>query len=56
MVGRRVAREWNPATGKARTWMETLDGAGNIRIVRPENGGPKVHYMFDQFGNYTGQW
>lgn len=52
MISRRVAREWNPTTGNTRTWMETLDGAGNIRIVRPETGGPKVHFMFNQSGKF----
>ncbi|MDP2387558.1 MAG: RHS repeat-associated core domain-containing protein [Bacteroidota bacterium] len=56
MVGRRVVREWNPSNGNKRTWMETLDGSGNTRIVRPENGGTKTHYMFDKSGNYTGKW
>lgn len=54
MAGRRVVREWNPATNGTRTWMETLDHAGTTRIVRPETGGPKVHYLFDAAGNFTG--
>lgn len=56
MIGRRVVREWNPTTGGTRTWMETLDGAGSIRIVRPETGGTKVHFMFDKFGNFMKKW
>ncbi len=39
MVGRRVVREWDPATNATRTWMETLDHGGRVRIVRPETGG-----------------
>ena len=54
MAGRRVVREWNPASGNARTWMETLDHADNVRIVRPETGGTKTHFMFDADGNFTG--
>jgi len=54
MVGRRRVREWNPATGTQRTWFETLDEAGTVRIVRPETGGPKVHYLFDVEGKYVG--
>ncbi len=56
MIGRRVVREWNPANGGIRTWMETLDGAGRIRIVRPETGGTKVHFMFDKLGNFIKKW
>lgn len=54
MAGARLVREWNPATGAQRTWYETLDHNGAIRIVRPETGGSKVHYTFDAHGNYTG--
>jgi hypothetical protein len=39
MVGRRFVREWDPASGATRSWHETLDRAGRIRIVRPETGG-----------------
>jgi len=57
MVGRRLVREWDPATDATRIWHETLDGAGNVRIVRPDvsvTGGKKVHYKFDSEGNFTG--
>jgi hypothetical protein len=54
MAGTRRVREWDPGTGATRTWFETLDDAGRVRIVRPETGGPKIHYMFDEFGNFTG--
>jgi hypothetical protein len=54
MAGARLVREWDPATGAQRTWYETLDQEGNIRIVRPETGGPKVHYTFGADGSYTG--
>jgi RHS repeat-associated protein len=56
MIGRRLVREWDPSSGDTRTWHETLDGQGNVRIVRPETGGPKTHYSFDQFGNFGGSW
>ena len=56
MAGRRLVREWDPGTGATRTWHETLDRSGNIRIVRPETGGPKTHYSFDEFGNFGGAW
>jgi RHS repeat-associated protein len=57
MIGRRVVREWNPSSGLKRTWMETLDGSGNIRIVRPQFGNTKgIHYGFDKYGNYIGSW
>ncbi len=59
MAGRRVVREWDPATGAKRTWHETLDHQGNIRQVRPDvkmTGGKKVHYTFDRDGNFTGSW
>lgn len=52
MVGRRVVREWDPATDATRTWMETLDHAGRTRIVRPTDGA--THYMFDAAGDYIG--
>jgi hypothetical protein len=54
MSGARLVREWNPETGGTRTWMETLDQSGTVRSVRPETGGPKVHYIFDANGNYIG--
>jgi hypothetical protein len=54
MSGARLVREWTPETGAKRTWMETLDQSGTVRSVRPETGGPKVHYIFDANGNYTG--
>jgi len=52
----RLVREWDPARDIQRTWYETLDHEGNIRIVRPETGGPKVHYMFGPDGTYQGSW
>ena len=54
MMGRQMVREWNPVTGNTRTWFETLDQNGVVRIVRPETGGAKVHYLFDGSGNYVG--
>jgi hypothetical protein len=54
MAGARLVREWDPATGLQRTWYETLDQAGNVRIVRPETGGPKIHHTFGPDGSYAG--
>ena len=56
MIGARKVHEWDPSTGNTRTWFETLDHSGRIRQVRPETGGPKVHYRFDAEGNYVGKW
>jgi RHS repeat-associated protein len=56
MAGTRLIREWDPATRATRTWLETVDHTGRVRIVRPETGGPKIHYMFDEFGNFTGKF
>ncbi|KZB80374.1 hypothetical protein AVL48_12800 [Amycolatopsis regifaucium] len=59
MLGRRLVREWDPSTGVTRIWHETLDHAGNVRIVRPDvdvTNGKKIHYSFDSLGNYTGRW
>ena len=56
MEGRRLVREWDPATGAARTWYETLDHSGRVRIVRPQTEGPKRHFMFDAEGNYVGDF
>ncbi|GAA3604318.1 hypothetical protein GCM10022419_106280 [Nonomuraea rosea] len=59
MVGRRTVREWDPSTGAKRTWHETIDGAGTVRQVRPQEditGDKKVHFTFDKDGKYTGQW
>ena len=56
MVGARRVREWCPDSGGKRTWMETVDHSGRIRQVRPETGGPKVHYKFDSNGKYIGKW
>lgn len=44
-------REWDPATARQRTRMETLDPEGRVRIVRPESAdGEKLHYLFDEYG------
>jgi hypothetical protein len=56
MVGRRLVREWNPATGAKRMWHETLDANGTVRIVRPVTTGDKVHFLFDAAGKYLGKW
>ncbi|HZH62197.1 MAG TPA: citrate synthase [Metabacillus sp.] len=59
MAGRRVVREWNLSTCLKRAWHETVDHKGLIRQVRPDvkfTGGTKVHYRFDNSGNYIGKW
>ena len=56
MAGRRLVREWDPATDVMRTWHETVDQTGRVRIVRPETGGPKVHRLFDENGKYIGSF
>jgi hypothetical protein len=56
MVGRRLVREWTPDKNAYRTWHETIDQKGRIRIVRPENNdGIKSHYLFDENGAYQGK-
>ncbi len=50
MAGQRTVREWDPATGSQRTWLETLDQQGRVRIVRPETGRLKRHYNFGPGG------
>jgi len=46
MAGMRTVREWNPSTGKRRTWHETLDHHGKVRIVRPQrDDNVKIHYL-----------
>lgn len=42
------------ATGRQRTWLETVDQQGRVRIVRPETGGPKTHYLFNESGGNGG--
>jgi len=59
MAGRRMVREWDPATDSDRTWHETLDHQGRVRIVRPEPGKPEVdepktHFLFDEYGRRRG--
>ncbi|WP_404830354.1 pre-toxin TG domain-containing protein [Shouchella tritolerans] len=59
MAGRRTVREWDPLTGRKRTWMETIDHSGNIRQVRPDTqftNNVKIHYQFDRDGKYIGKW
>jgi hypothetical protein len=54
MMGRRIVREWDPGSGLKRTWHETVDWDGRVRSVRLEEDGPKIHHIFDEFGNYEG--
>lgn len=56
MVGARLVREWDPATGQTRTWYETLDHSGNVRSVAPKPvTDEKNHHIFDADGNYQGR-
>lgn len=53
MAGRRMIREWDPGSGLKRTWHETLDHDGNVRVVRPQtNDLNKIHFVFDNKGNF----
>jgi RHS repeat-associated protein len=52
MKGRRRVREWDPETGRTRTWHETVDGEGRVRRVRPQSGSTKTHYNFNKNGDY----
>ncbi|XTP08753.1 RHS repeat-associated core domain-containing protein [Streptomyces albus subsp. chlorinus] len=57
IAGRRLVREWDPDSGRTRIWHESVDHEGRVRIVRPDvavTGGKKVHYRFDEHGNFTG--
>ncbi len=56
MIGRRMVREWDPARNLYRTWHETLDKNLKVRIIRVENGDPKVHYMFNEQGTFESFW
>ncbi|WP_338327877.1 hypothetical protein [Rosenbergiella epipactidis] len=56
MAGARLVREWDPSTGKTRTWYETLDHSGNVRSVAPKPvTNEKNHHIFDAGGNYQGR-
>ncbi|MFJ8577241.1 LamG-like jellyroll fold domain-containing protein [Micromonospora sp. NPDC093277] len=55
-AGRRMVREWNPATGKKRDWHETLDHSGRVRQVRIMKNGRKVHYVFNRIGRLIDRW
>ena len=52
----RMVREWDPATGRKRTWFETLNPSGGVIQVRPVLGSTKTHYLFDGSGKYLGKW
>lgn len=55
MVGARLVREGDPATGKTRTWYETLDHAGNVRSVAPKPVTDARNHRIDSHGNYQGR-
>jgi hypothetical protein len=52
MKGRRRVREWDPETGRTRTWHETVDGNGRVRRLRPQSGPSKTHFNFNKNGDY----
>lgn len=54
IAGRRKVYEWDPNTGNTRARMDNLDAQGRSRIIRPETGGPKIHYRFDENGSFIG--
>ncbi|QDU82507.1 hypothetical protein Pla110_42650 [Polystyrenella longa] len=56
IAGTRKVNEINPKNNQSRTWMESVDHQGRVRVIRPETGGAKVHYMFDELGEYIGTY
>ena len=57
LAGRRYVHEFDTMTGYTRGWHETVDRAGNVRLVRPErNDGITRHYQFGSNGRYRGSW
>lgn len=55
MQGARIVHEWDPISGCTRTWNETIDHFGRVRIVAPKPPtGPQNHRIFDADGNYQG--
>jgi hypothetical protein len=54
MRGLRKIGEWDPKTGAERTWFETIDWNDRVRSARVQEGGPKVHHIFDEFGTTKG--
>ena len=57
LAGRRYVHEFDTMTGYTRGWHETVDWAGNVRLVRPErNDRTTRHYRFGSNGRYRGSW
>tara|TARA_B100001245_G_scaffold236403_1_gene227208 strand:+ start:2964 stop:8984 length:6021 start_codon:yes stop_codon:yes gene_type:complete len=54
MMGSQKVKEVNPATGASRSWLQTYDRAGTVRIVRPFDGNGYRHYIFDRKGVFEG--
>lgn len=53
MKGRHRVREWNPATGRKRTWMQTVDHQGRARRIRPvEHQKGHRYFDFDRHGKF----
>ncbi len=56
MAGAQRVKEFNPATGKTKSWYQTVDHAGKVRQVRPFDGKGYRHYKFNTKGKYIGRW
>ena len=57
IAGCRYVHEFNPAFGRSRGWLETIDHNKITRQVRPQlKNQSKEHYKFDSNGNYIGSW
>lgn len=55
MAGSRRVKEFNPRTQKTRSWYETVDRRGKVRITRPFDNKGYRHYVFNAKGKYTGR-
>jgi len=53
MTGAAKGKEFNPTTGASRSWTETCDQAGRVRIVRPFYG-DLPHCFFGPDGDFLG--
>lgn len=52
--GARKVKEIAPS-GKTRSWYESYDHQGTVRIVRPFDGRGYRHYIFGRNGKYVGR-
>ena len=55
-IGSRYVREYNPRTGRSRSWNENYYSNGNVRHVRVQNNGGKNYYWFGRDRSYLGTW